>query len=216
MEDISENKMIEEYSQENNFTNENKELVCSIDNNLKEMGVKAFLENYKTFLNMENKLETLYKYINNKKMNYYNNKQPKNIKELIELFCNEPDENKIKQIRSERNKIINDIETENKNINIAIEKLKKTDKYFFEKGISFKHYEIPETQQIHYSDGYSYGSHSYDRSIDIEPIIQKCCPEEYKKATHIILCPFCKAMFADASHGALNYIKAQQAAMDDD
>jgi hypothetical protein len=215
IEHTSANKMIEEYSQKNGFTRENKESVRTINNNLKEMGVKAFLENYKTFINIDNKLEILYEYISNKNINHYN-KQPQNINGLIELFCNEPDENKIKQINSEMNKIINDIETENKDIEISIEKLKKIDKYLFERSISLKHYEIPETQQIHYSDGYSYGSHYYDKVIDIEPIIQKCCPDEYKKATKIILCPFCKAMFADASHGALNYIRAQQEAMDDD
>jgi hypothetical protein len=214
IENTSEDEMIEKYSQKYGFTNENKKSVQSIDNNLKEMGVKAFLENYNTFINMEKNLDILYKYINNNNVNY--NKQPKNIKQLIELFCNEPDENKIKQINNERNKIINDIETENKNIEIAIEKLKKTDKYLFERSISFKHYEIPETQQMHYSDGYSYHSYSYDKTIDIEPIIRKCCPDEYKMATKIILCPFCKAMFTDASHGALNYIKAQQEAMNDD
>jgi hypothetical protein len=215
IEDTSEVKMIEKYSQENGFTEENKILVHSIDNNLKEMGVKAFLENYNTFINMEKKLEILYKYICNKNVTHYNEK-PQNIKKLIELFCNEPDENKIKHIKNERSRIISSIENENKDIGIAIEKLKKTDKYFFERNISFKHYEIPETQIIHYSDGYNYSSNSFDKSIDIEPIIQKCCPDEYEKATKLILCPFCKAMFADASHGALNYIKIQQAAMDDD
>jgi hypothetical protein len=215
IENTSEVKMVEEYSQDNGFTNKNKELVRSIDNNLKEMGVKAFLENYNTFINMEKKLEILYKYINNRNINHHN-KQPQNIKSLIELFCNEPDENKIKQIQNERSKIISSIKTENKNIETAIEKLRKTNKYLFEKNISFKHYEIPETQIVHYSDGYGYSSYNYDKTIDIEPIIQKCCPEEYKMATKVILCPFCKAMFADASHGSLSYIRAQQAILDDD
>lgn len=203
IEDSSEVKMIEKYSQENNFTKENKELVHTIDNNLKEMGIKAFLENYKTFIKMENKLEILYKYFTKNNINHYN-KEPQNIKDLIELFCDEPDENKIKYIKQERNNIITNIEAENKSIGIAVEKLKKSNKYLFERDISFKHYEIPETQLLRYSYD------TYNKNIDIEPIIQKCCPDEYKNATKLILCPFCKAMFADAANGAFNSLQAAQ------
>jgi hypothetical protein len=211
--EITIEKMVEEYISKNAFTIQNKNIVNSIDNNIKEMGINAFFENKPSFVKLEPKLEILYNYVSTNRINI-DKYQP--IAKLIESFCNEPDEQKLNHIKNENKKFIDELEEQNNEIEEAVERLKNNDKYLFEKDISFKHYEIPNTRKIQYDSPYGYSSYSYDKTVDIEETIHKFCPEEYKTATKIILCPFCKAMFSEAAHGALNYMKAQQESYYDD
>jgi hypothetical protein len=213
MEETAEENMLEEYTRKNGFTNQNKDLANSIDNNIKEMGINAFFENNLSFIKLEPKLEILYNYVS---VNRVNVDKHQKIGKLIELFCKEPDEYKINHIKNEHKRILDELEKQNTEIKAAIDRLEKNDKYLFEKSISFKHYEIPNTKKIEYSSPYGYSSYSSDKTVDIEETIHKFSPEEYKAATKIVLCPFCKAMFSEASYGALNYIKAQQETYDDD
>jgi hypothetical protein len=141
------------------------------------------------------------------------------IGELIEYFCSEPDEGKIAKLQSLFDKDTVESKSQKKDLEIAIEKLQATEKYMFETDISFKHYEIPGTPKVLPPQPYSPYGGSYrvpNPGIDIEETLIKFCPDEYKNATHLVLCPFCKAMFATSSHGTLNYRYAEEAAMMDD
>jgi len=235
---ISMDKLIAEYSLQNGFTVENKDLLQSINDALKTMTLNAFIENKDSFIQMEPKLNLLHKYATDK-VNGFNPQSDQHNQTgtfsrqtlpsytlgiLIESFCKEPDEIKIGRLKAEFDKNVSILETKNKEIQTAITHLKNTDRYLFEVSISFKHFEIPGTQKVlppppprhSWDSSWNYGRQEKP-PVDIEGTIQRYAPAEYKRATTIILCPYCKAMFANSSYGALTYKYAEeQVIMDED
>jgi hypothetical protein len=143
---------------------------------------------------------------------------------LIDYFCSEPDEGKIAKLQSVFDSNMRRLNAQKEELETALERLQSTEQYMFETQISFKHYEIPgtpkvlppEPQELHYRRGVR----SNDKAcsvIDIENTISKFCPDEYKNATYLVLCPSCKAMFAISSYGSLSYkyVEEEKARMDD-
>ncbi|MDR1748346.1 MAG: hypothetical protein LBR47_04735 [Spirochaetaceae bacterium] len=237
---VSMDKNISEYTENNGFTTENKNKLKSINETIKAIKLNAFIENKDSFMQMEPKLEILYKYYTDKRngfipqssyhsltqttpvrhlQNIQINVSTYTIGELIEYFCSEPDDGKITKLQSVFNKDTSRLKSQREEIEMAIERLQATEKYMFETHISFKHYEISGTPKVLPPQPYSrYDSRhaTPNPGTDIENTLSKFCPNEYKNATHLVLCPFCKAMFAISSYGALSYKYAEEAAMMDD
>jgi len=208
-------KIVSEYAAKNGFTPENRHSLESINETLKAMKLNAFLENKDSFIQMEPKLGLLYNYaidgtsgFNSQKFVAAQKSCSFTIGDLIACFCKEPDESKVAALQSEYDRAVGNLVSKSKEIEIAIERLKETDKYLFETDICFKYYEIPETAKA--LTPQSSGKRNVSNPVDIENIIKTYCPDEYRDATHIILCPFCKGMFAQTLDAAYQY--ANQAA----
>jgi hypothetical protein len=202
---------------DNGFTEENKNVLLSIDDKIKEISINGFRENKPFFISQAKDLAILYEYIEKQSIDI---QKCHKINDLIMLFCAEPNEQRILELKGKLDNTISAIEAQKPEIEIALEKLQKDKIYLFETTIDFKHYEIPETQTIDYPSPNRWGSydnsHSDEHKIEISHTLLKYCSEQLKKATKVKLCPICKALFADASYGALKYMRAQQEAEEDD
>jgi len=203
-------KMVSKYANDCGYTDANKQIVQSINAEIQEMTISAFLENINAFIKMEPKLDLLYKYCQQRNVNY-NRQKPIKIMDLIALFCAEPDEAKVKQIENEYTSFVKNLQVKNEKINMILERIGLVKHYLVEKEISISSYEIPSIRKQ--DSQRSYNSFEQQKTIDdsdMARIIQEYCIDEYKKVTKLLVCPFCKSMFKEAAQGAYNYRMAQE------
>jgi len=211
--------------------NRNKDILRTIDTDLKKITIDAFFANRDYFVKQEPHLMILDNFTvvpNNKRG------QTLTLEDLIESFCLEIDleiENSKKQSQFQKQQIEMIIEMlDSQKINFyqkSIDLDFGSNKGFEEKvanhleflgknGASRQADAYSHAAKRKYESRYLHASNSsrksseYYRLVGSEMLaesLKKYCPEEYKKIAMVTLCPICKSLFDEAARGAFHTIQ---------
>jgi hypothetical protein len=171
----------ETYAKENGFTKDNFKKIKSINKNIMEIKINAFLGNKESFLKLEPNLEILYTYIIKHKPQISNEKI---LRDLSDMFVSEPNEirfsRQIYEITFKKDVLIKTIETiENKN------------------GV-FYETEIP------------FGSYGFEdnNGISVEEAIKQYYKNgnEIAEPKKLLLCPYCSYLFKESSEASYHAV----------